>query len=344
MISGCLVAILTGCAGWQMAGPTSPAAVTGQNDRRLDLAGFGARPGYIFASRSVVAGHHARSLSKAGGDLYVSDGGLQAVAVFSNMGWGYVGEIGSNLVGADRDWVDKKGNLYVANCCVEKNIVEYDPAGSLIFTYSDGLTNPITVTTDRKGNVYAGDYSSLYHYYSYGDVVEYAQESNNAEATCFVGDALGSGTEGIAVDKKGDVFVSYNSNAFYGPGYLVEYKHGLRGCRVTALGITLGFAGGIALDKNANLLVVDQSNTAIDVVAPPYTSISGTFGSNLYIPFGVTINKSNTQAYVVTEMTSTAASFVDILSYPSGSLIKTLNSSDGLSEPYGAVDSQNFVP
>ena len=268
----------------------------------------------------------------------MSDQGLDAVAIFSNGVWRYLGSVTSGLDSPDGDWVDKQGNLYVANCCNGKNITEYGPSGSLIFTYSDGLSNPINVTTDERGNVYVANYDYLNPYY-YGYITEYSQGSNVAKETCF----LGVGVEGAAVDKGGDVFVAYNVNAAYGPGYIVEFRHGLTGCHGTTLGVTLGFAGGMVLDKSGNLIVADQDASSVDIVSPPYHSVSGTLGADLNEPFHVTINKRNTQAYVVLG-TDTSSPAVDVLSYPSGSTIKTLNSSNGLSLPLGAVDSQNFIP
>jgi len=78
----------------------------------------------------------------------------------------------------------------------------------------------------------------------------------------------------------------------------------------------------------------------VDVVAPPYSSVTGTLGSGFQSPFEVAINKSNKQAYVA----DAARDEVQVLHYPSGTNITTLGSSDGLREPAGAVDGKNFIP
>ena len=89
----------------------------------------------------------------------------------------------------------------------------------------------------------------------------------------------------------------------------------------------------------SNILVCDQTGAAVDVIAPPYTSITGTLGSGYVAPFHVTINKTNKVAYVSDD----AAATVDILSYPSGSPIFTLGSGQGLVDPYSAVYGANAV-
>jgi hypothetical protein len=38
-------------------------------------------------------------------------------------------------------------------------------------------------------------------------------------------------------------------------------------------------ASGIAVDKQDNLIVCDENAPAVDIIAPPYTSITGTLGS-----------------------------------------------------------------
>jgi DNA-binding beta-propeller fold protein YncE len=128
---------------------------------------------------------------------------------------------------------------------------------------------------------------------------------------------------------------------FENGGTIVEYSGGLRGCRATNLGIALQDAGGLALDQRGNLIACDQVAASVDVIAPPYTSISGTFGYGYVDPFHVTINKKNSLAYVTDPGTGT----VNVFTYPEGQLAAALNSSsEGISTPYGAVDGQNYVP
>lgn len=79
-------------------------------------------------------------------------------------------------------------------------------------------------------------------------------------------------------------------------------------------GATVALPGGMVLDKNSNLVVCDQDAEAVDIIKPPYSRISGTLGSGYSDPTTVTINKTNTQAYVA----NYGGNDVLVLSYPDG--------------------------
>jgi DNA-binding beta-propeller fold protein YncE len=143
----------------------------------------------------------------------------------------------------------------------------------------------------------------------------------------------------VAVDKSGDVFVAYLANST-DTGKIAEYTGGLSGCSATNLGVSLEFPGGMVLDKKSNLVICDQDADAVDIIAPPYSSVTSTLGSGYDDPFHVTVNKKNKQAYVA----NYAGEDVFVLSYPAGALKATLNSANGLSSPAAAVDSQNYNP
>ena len=78
----------------------------------------------------------------------------------------------------------------------------------------------------------------------------------------------------------------------------------------------------------------------MDIIAPPYKSITGTLGSGWTNPYFVSIDKEGTEAYVG----DVGAADVQILSYPSGINVETLGSANGLAFPVQAVDSKNYVP
>jgi DNA-binding beta-propeller fold protein YncE len=123
-------------------------------------------------------------------------------------------------------------------------------------------------------------------------------------------------------------------------GKITEYTGGLSGCSGTVLGVSLEYPGGMVIDKKGNLVVCDQDAEAVDIIASPYSSVTGTLGSGYDDPFHVTINKKNKQAYVA----NYAGFDVFVLSYPAGAVKATLNTSNGLSSPAAAVDSQNYNP
>jgi hypothetical protein len=258
---------------------------------------------------------------------FVSDYDTGAVEILANETWTNTGSITSGISGPDGNWVDKKGNLYVANY-EGLDITEYAKGSSSpSYTYS-GVEDPIVVTTDSSQNVYEGDYKGNY-------VSEFAQGSNTILAQCSPGGAV----EGVAVDKSGDVFVAYENPTSY-VGKVAEYTGGLSGCSETVFGFSVGFPGSMVLDKKGNLVLCDQDLGTVDIIAPPYSSITSTLGSGYSDPFRVTINKKNKVAYVV----NFHGNDVFVLSYPAGSVLATLDSSHGLSEPASAVDSQNYNP
>ncbi len=252
--------------------------------------------------------------------LYISD--FRTVLLYKN--GKSAGSITKGLVSPDGDYVDAAGNFYVADYD-GAYIQEYKPGGkSPSFTYKHGMIDPTNVSVDTHGNVYEADYNGWY-------VNEYAQKSNTVINSC----SPGGGVEGVAVDASGDVFVDYNQSS-YGMGRIAEYKGGLAGCNETIFSVSLDFAGGMVLDAQDNLIVVDQTAPAVDVIAPPYSSVTRTLGSGYLAPFMVTLNKRNRLAFV------TDLYDVYVVDYRSGSRDGTIGFPYG-EAPAGAVDDPNAV-
>ena len=253
-------------------------------------------------------------------ELAVSDFGTGAVEIL-NSSYALSRSISNGLNGPDGDFVDGNGNLYVANYG-GINVQEYPKRGtSPSATYASGLVDPVGVTTDASGNVYAADNDD-------GDpsvVVEYAQGDATPLNSCYTGLA----NEGIAVDNKGDVFVSGNSTT--GGGNIIEYKGGLSTCSGKTLRVTLTFAGGLQIDNERNLVACDQL-VGVDIIPPPYRSISSTI-TGAADTFHVALNKENSLIYIA----DPAGADVLVDDYPSGTNITTLNSSNGLSDPAGVA-------
>jgi DNA-binding beta-propeller fold protein YncE len=268
--------------------------------------------------------------------LYVTDNNNNDVAVFKYGKWTSVGTITSGIVSPYADWVDRSGNLYVTNNQTNPtNIVEYDSSGNQIFTYSAGIREPAGVTTDKYGNVYEAD--------QFGMVDEYAQGSNVATATCSL--PYGDQATAVAVNRRGGVFVSFYSFSSE-TGGIVAYPRGLHNnpypCLNSVLPVKLFEPTGMAFDTQGNLLVCDANYYvhAVDVIAPPFNSVTGTLGSGWSFPTSVTIDRAGTQVYV----TDAGAGDVSVFTYPGGANVATLGSADGLSLPVAAVDSKNYVP
>jgi serine/threonine-protein kinase len=268
---------------------------------------------------------HSAKPDGAAKDLYVSDFDNAAVDVLKNRTYKSVGAIPLN--DPDGNFADTAGNLYVASPS-GNDVTEYAPGTtSPMFTYTSGMSDPVGVSVDTRGNVYEADYSPS------GFVSEYAQESNAIAETC----SLGGQVEGVAIDQHQDVFVDYISSG--GGGKIVEYKHGLKGCKETAIPVSLGFPGGMVLDKKGDIVVCDQNATAVDIIAPPYRSVTRTLGSDYSDPFHVTIDKDNHLAFV----TDVNDAVVRVLAYPSGADVTTLGGANGLTIPSSAVHGVNAV-
>jgi hypothetical protein len=292
----------------------------------FDFARSGVAPKYLaYLQAHPTRNRRAMRLNHA--DLYVDDSTANDVALFLNGYWSRAGILSAGIDGPDGNWF-ASGKLYVANFAGD-DVTEYS-SPKVAFTYDSGMVDPVGVTTDSAENVYEADYDFPIND---GFVNEYAQGSNTVVATCHPG----GGAEGVAVDRRGDVFVTFNTGS---EGLIEEYPRGLAGCKGKLLPVTFGFAGGVTIDKQKNLIVCDQFNASVDIVAPPYTSITGTLGSGYADPFHVTIDKANDQAYVA----DLSAAAVYIVNYPSGTNVATLNSSNGLSNPSSAVDADNYTP
>jgi len=250
----------------------------------------------------------------------VSDFGSGSVELL-NSTYGLSGTITNGMNGPDGDWYDSNGNLFVANYA-GVTLQEYAPGSSTpMFTYSSGLDDPIDVTTDTLGNVYAADYGFGGNA---GFVAEYAQGSNVVSNQCFPGGAA----EGVAVDATGDVFVSYNAGSY---GKIVEYVGGLAGCSGTVLPVTLGYAGGLRIDQNGNLVACDQF-VGVDIIPAPYSYVLSTI-PGASDSFHVALNDAQNLLFIA----DPGQGVVIVDNYPSGSSVTTLNGNNGLSDPAGVA-------
>ncbi len=337
--------LLAACSGSgsQSSSAGLPSAGASQGVNRFDPARSGVAPKFLgMVGHSHQTAQHVRGDAFAPRSIFVSDFGSGLVERLKYSNFSSLAPISSGLNGPDGNWVDRiPGNLYVANYA-GPYITEYNTSGNLLYTYSNGMADPVGVTTDKNNNVYEADFN--YTVSGGGYVNEYAQQSNTVIASC----SPGGNVEGVAVDRHLNVFVYYNNPA--GGANIIEYTHtnsggGFANCNnSTVLPITFGFAGGMVLDKRGRLVVCDQVGTGsgpvVDVIAgPPYTSITGTLGSGYSDPFHVTIDMRNDRAYVA----DLGAAVVQVLAYPSGSSVATLGSANGLTSPAAAVDSKNSV-
>ncbi|HVR48085.1 MAG TPA: hypothetical protein VMT95_15750 [Candidatus Binatia bacterium] len=173
-VTASAVAVLAGCSGtWQGSAPSQTAGVSG---------------GPLHTLAPIVNSHPA-AIDR---DLFVSISGNEVI-VLKNKTYHYARKIKKGLNGSYGEWIDKNGNLYVANGGGH-NVTEYKPSNSSpSCTYSGQLRNPVDVATDAVGNVYVTD--------SVDNIIaEYPQCGGSRSNIYFVNFPLG-----IAVDASGDI-------------------------------------------------------------------------------------------------------------------------------------------
>jgi hypothetical protein len=221
----------------------------------------------------------------------------------------------------DGIWIDANENLYAAN--LGGTVTEYARLGSKpSFTYSTGMTHPVTVTTDSAGNVYVGE-SDTYP----GYIDEFPQGSNTPIARCATPN--GGLVTGVTVDKNGDVFAGSLQSS--GSSKLIEFPGGLAGCSPTELSVPVYYVGGIELDNDGDLVVEEQTLGDILIIPPPYSNVQTTLTGFNGDPYQLALNANNTLLLVDEGNNSD----IVVAQYPSGTIEKTL--STDITLPYGVA-------
>jgi hypothetical protein len=150
--------------------------------------------------------------------------------------------------------VDGKGNWYISNTYAE-NVPEYSPGGaSRLRTLDDSGWFPDDVATRGNDVLVSNIYSSNY---SGGNVCMYRGHSTK-QSYC-LNDVNAFEGSSVAFDKAGNCYWSYNDQGHRQQyGEIDEFPKCAKGANPVNLGMTFGFAGGIAFDDNDNLWYVDQ--------------------------------------------------------------------------------------
>lgn len=259
--------------------------------------------------------------------LYVVDPFSNTVKILTDVYYRELGAITNGLDGTQNLTMDGVGNLYAANY-FGRTITEYAPgATSPSFTYSAGMGDPSTVAVDRHGNVYEADAA--------GYINQYFQGLDSVTQSCSTSPGY---PVGIAVDSNDDVFAAVASGSVT---VIDEYKGGLSGCAAVPLGVSFpeDLPGRLAVDKNNNLIYSDGDGGAVDVIDPPYASITRTIGSGFSHPGGVSLNKTNKLVFVADENNNT----VTVVNYQTGANVTVLGAEHGITAAWGVVDGPNAV-
>jgi sugar lactone lactonase YvrE len=216
---------------------------------------------------------------------------------------------------------DADANLYVA----DQGIGTEGPGVGEILIYPKGSSNPeryIVPGYNVSDVVPAGIDSYLYStnfgpdgYFGPGSLSYYAPTGNNPVWTSVIDNSFQAW--GLVRDPKStDVFVSY-SVAHSSGGSVVRFLHGRRKAHVVA---SIGSPGGMAEDGSGNLLAASSGSIAI-------ISQSGKSLGSISVSgraYRMAFNKDYSLLYV----TNYGNFDVEIFSYPAGTLVGTITSSD----------------
>lgn len=309
-----VVALLAGCS---TASPGPEPFAPGAANSRLPA---GSLRGAMHAAKYAGLKH-----------LYVADYGRGTIVLLKNKTYEPDGTITTGINGPFDVTLDFAGNLYVANIGGD-NVAEYAPGASQpSFVYNAGMSAPVTMTVDRQGHMFEAD-GALHNGVS--AVNEYDQNSNVVLHACTISGDL----QGVAVRENGDVFVSYNLD--HQGGRIAEYKGGLSGCSATALPVRTAYPGSLVFDNAHNIIVPDQIEGRIDIVAPPYTKVTRRLGGTHFSdPYHVSINKANTLVL----MTNFQKGVAFAIDYATGRIVQKLDYKQGLGVASGAVSGENAV-
>jgi hypothetical protein len=260
----------------------------------------------------AIAGSMAANVSGKN-VIYVSALSANTVYVYTkklgmNANPAPIGTITDGVSGPSGSFVDKHGNLFVAN---DGNftVTMYPPGSTTWKLRYTGFEYPLNVAVDSKGLVYIVDFTGE-------KVVEFPKGSTHSKLTI----PMSYPPHGVALDSTGNVYVSYNTGAHGGgPGTVNEYAPGSKTGK--NLNLPIGWAAGDAIDGSGNLLVADQSNAAVYVFAPGKNTPSQTISQGLQDPVNLAFDASFKHLYVADD----EVDGVLVYDYPSGKYVTTLN-------------------
>ena len=312
--------LVAGCAsaGSPPSGPPAPAAGSSV-ERAARVAG---RLGAAQPSRR--AGGWLSPAAKSGKHLiYVADFIANAIQIYSTSGSNQspVGQITDGISGPEGCFVDRHGNLFVANATNQTVTMYKRGAMSWSLQYT-GFAYPTNVSVGANGVLYVDDLVG-------GKVVEFERGKTRSKRTILVTDP-----QGAALDAKNNLYVSYNTGSHGGgPGTVNKYPPKLT--KGTDLDLPIVWSAGDAVDSKADVVVADQGsgsgNAAVYVFPPGSTQPSETINQGMEDPFRIALDKKNRNLYVADPEVNKLL----VYDYASGTLVNTIT--NGLSSVYGVA-------
>jgi hypothetical protein len=275
-------------------------------------------------ARPLAAGWLAPQARAGKALLFVADQSNQRVVIFPQRGKNPapIGDITDAIAGPDGLFVDRKGTLYACNFG-NGTVTEYAKGQTTHSTTLTGAGSPKYVVVGRDGTVYVSNFNAS----SNGQVLEYAHGSTTPTTTIDFKTFPG----GLALDKGNNLYVAYNDST---NGDLEVLKFAPGSTQGTNLGIHVkfGYAGGATIDKQGNLLIVDQSVATVDVFPPGATQPSQQF-TGFALAYQIALDRRNNHLYVSDPFGPSVAE----IAYPSGTPITSISNS--LSGAFGVATS-----
>ncbi len=271
-------------------------------------------------STSFYAVRRAQA-APSGPKVFVSDFGSNVVRIYPAgvASPSPIGSIDEGIAGPDGLAVDSKGTLYVTNSS-NNTLTEY-PAGvtSPSVTISNGLSTPTAVAVSTNGTVAVSEFPA-------GTIVEYKPGATSPSVTM----TLLTYPEGLAWDSKGDLYAAWNVNNGNGlTGHVSKCEHLKAVC--LDQGIAAGQSGGLAIDSAGNIVLGDQTNSAVNVYAPGKTSPLRTISVTGHDPAKFALNLSEKRLYVSDIENSIVVTYAYTSGKPGFVIQNSLTSATGVS-------------
>jgi DNA-binding beta-propeller fold protein YncE len=316
------IATLVAAAGCS-AGPTMQSGpsvpLTGAFERAARVPGVVAEP-----QPAHRAGGWLSPAAKSGKHLiYVSDFLNNDVEIYPAKGSNPkpIGQITDGISGPEGCFIDTKGNLFVSNA--SNATVTMYPRGSTSYTLLyTGFAYPTSVAVGANGMLYVADLVGQ-------KVVEFPKGKTRSKRTISI-----TYPQGVALDSKNNLYVSYNTGAHGGgPGDVNEYAPGSTGGQ--SLGLPIVWSAGDAIDGKGDILVADQGsgsgNAAVYVFPPGSKTPSQTINQGLEDPFRLAMDKKFKHLYVADPEVNALL----VYDYPSGKQVGSIT--NGLKSVYGVA-------
>lgn len=255
--------------------------------------------------------------------IYVSDFTKNAVEIYPTTGSNPspIGAITDGISGPQGSFVDRHGNLFVSNA--SNDTVTMYPHGSTTWSLRyTGFAYPTNVTVGRNGMVYVADLVGQ-------KVVAFPRGKTRSKLTINV-----AYPQGVALDPRNNLYVSYNTGAHGGgPGDVNEYAPGKTNGQ--SLGLPIVWSAGDAVDGSGDVVVADQGSgngdAAVYVFPPGSSQPSQTIDQGIEDPFRIAFDKPFKHLYVADPEVNALL----VYGYPSGTPLKSIT--NGLTSVYGVA-------